>query len=32
MNQIYPKVKHKVILDSNAKNVLPLLNLGGVRP
>ena len=32
MNQIYPKVKNKIILDSNAKNVLPLLNLGGVRP
>ena len=32
MNQIYPKVKNKVILDANVNNVLPLLNLGGVRP
>jgi membrane protease subunit HflK len=27
MNEIYPKVKRKVILDSKARNVLPLLNL-----
>jgi membrane protease subunit HflK len=29
MNQIYPKIKNKVILDADAKNVLPLLNLNG---
>jgi membrane protease subunit HflK len=27
MNDIYPKVKRKVIIDSAAKNILPLLNL-----
>ena len=27
MSAIFPKVKHKVILDEKAKNVLPLLNL-----
>lgn len=27
MNEIYPRVKRKVVLDSEAKNVLPLLNL-----
>jgi membrane protease subunit HflK len=33
MNEIYPKIKSKVILDSSARNVLPLLNLeGGVKP
>ncbi len=29
MNEIYPKAKRKVIIDSKAKNVLPLLNLDG---
>jgi membrane protease subunit HflK len=27
MTEVYPKVKRKIILDSKAKNVLPLLNL-----
>lgn len=27
MNVIYPKVQRKVVLDSKAKNILPLLNL-----
>jgi membrane protease subunit HflK len=31
MNDIFPKVKRKVILDSKAKNVLPLLNLEEVK-
>jgi membrane protease subunit HflK len=31
MNEIYPKVKRKVIIDAAAKNVLPLLNLGEVK-
>ncbi len=31
MNEIYPKVKRKVILDAAAKNILPLLNLGEVK-
>ena len=29
MNEVYPKVKRKVILDAAAKNILPLLNLDG---
>jgi membrane protease subunit HflK len=28
MSTIYPGVKRKVVIDSNAKNILPLLNLG----
>ena len=31
MNEIYPKVKRKVIIDAAAKNILPLLNLGEVK-
>ncbi len=31
MSEIYPRVKRKVILDSQAKNVLPLLNLEEVK-
>jgi hypothetical protein len=31
MNEVYPKVKRKVILDAAAKNILPLLNLGEVK-
>jgi membrane protease subunit HflK len=31
MNEIYPKVKRKVVLDEAAKNVLPLLNLEEVK-
>ena len=27
MNQILPKVGHKLILDDKAKGILPLLNL-----
>jgi membrane protease subunit HflK len=31
MNEVYPKVKRKVILDAAAKNILPLLNLEEVK-
>jgi membrane protease subunit HflK len=31
MNEVYPKVKRKVILDAAAKNILPLLKLEEVK-
>jgi len=29
INEVFPKMKQKVILDDKQKNILPLLNLGG---
>jgi hypothetical protein len=31
IGEIYPKVKRKIVLDANAKSVLPLLNLEEVK-
>ncbi|MBI2571362.1 MAG: FtsH protease activity modulator HflK [Candidatus Schekmanbacteria bacterium] len=32
MAEIFPRVKHKIIVDDDIKSVLPLLNLEGVKP